>query len=146
MAKGGAVTIENGNEVLFDYTLTVEGEVVDSSEKRGPLQYTHGQGQIIPGLERQLEGLKVGDERVIEVSPEDAYGVENPKAYQEIARSSLAGEREPEVGMFIELRTPDGRAFPGKITEVRKDVVVIDLNHPLAGKTLNFQVKIVSVQ
>jgi peptidylprolyl isomerase len=132
--------------VSFDYTLTVDGEVLDTSQGRGPLEYVQGQGQIIPGLAKQMEGLTVGDERKIVVSPEDAYGMVNPQAYQEVDKVSLKTDQELKVGMVIQVSTPEGQAFPVRISEVKENTFVIDLNHPLAGKILEFQVKIVSIQ
>ena len=140
------MTIHEGSKVSFDYTLTVDGQVVDSSQGRGPLEYTHGQGQIIPGLAKELEGLKVGDEKEVVVAPEDAYGEVNPEAYKEIDKASLNVDQEPKVGMLLQVTTPQGQVFPVRISEVKDDTLVLDFNHPLAGKTLNFQVKIVSVQ
>ncbi|HID93718.1 MAG TPA: hypothetical protein EYP60_06445 [bacterium (Candidatus Stahlbacteria)] len=95
------MVIQNGSRVWFDYTLTVDGEVVDSSEGRGPLQYTHGEGKIIPGLSRQLEGMRVGEERKIEVLPEEAYGQVNPDAFQEVPRSVLPADLKPQVKPFL---------------------------------------------
>jgi len=143
--RGENVTIQKGSQVSFDYTLTVDGVVVDSSEGRGPLQYTHGEGQIIPGLTKQIEGMGVGEEKKVEVFPEEGYGLINPNAFQEVPRSTLPANIEPKVGMTLQVRSSGGTAMPARITELKEDSIVIDLNHPLAGKTLNFQVKIVSI-
>ncbi|MBN2121376.1 MAG: peptidylprolyl isomerase [Candidatus Omnitrophica bacterium] len=140
------MSIQGGSKVSFDYTLTVDGEVVDSSEGRGPMEYVHGQGQIIPGLAKQLEGLKVGDEKKVVVSAEEAYGPVNPNAFQEIDKSALPQDQEPKVGMVLQAQTPEGQVFPVRISEVKDNTVMVDFNHPLAGKTLNFDVKIVSIQ
>jgi len=140
------VVIKDGKKVAFSYTLTVDGKVVDSSEGREPAQYTHGKGEIIPGLSKQLEGMRVGDQKTIVVPPEEGYGMANPTRLREIARSSLPADIDPKVGMLLEMRTPDGKAFPVRISELKKDTVVIDYNHPLAGKALQFQVKILTIQ
>jgi len=145
-AKGAAMTIEEGKKVSFDYTLKVEGEVVDTSKGRGPLEYVHGQGQIIPGLAKELIGLKVGDEKVVEVSPEEAYGEVRKDAFRDVPKASLPKDVEPKVGMMLQMQGPGGQAVPVKISEVKEDAVVMDLNHPLAGKTLIFDVKIASVE
>lgn len=141
-----AVSIKNGSQVKFDYTLTVDGKKVDSSQNRGPLAYTQGDKRIIPGLSRQLEGLKAGDERDIAVAPEEAYGERDPKALREVERSKLPSTIQPEVGMPLQVQGPEGSVSIVSIAEVKKDSVVVDFNHPLAGKTLNFHIKIVSVQ
>lgn len=137
--------IRNGSKVSFDYVLTVENKIVDSSQGKGPLEYTHGEGKLIPGLTKQLEGMKQGDEKIIEVKPEDAYGNPDPAGIKEIPLTSLPANIKPEVGLVLQMQDQAGQAFPAKITEIKKDSIVIDLNHPLAGKTLIFKVKIVSV-
>ena len=144
--RGNAMTVGKGKAVSFDYALTVDGEVIDSSKGKEPLKYVHGQGQIIPGLSKQLEGLRAGDERSVRVKPEEGYGEVNPDAFREIAKTQLPPDAEPEVGMLLQVKTPQGGIMPVKITEIRKDSVIIDFNHPLAGKTLDFKVKIVTVQ
>jgi FKBP-type peptidyl-prolyl cis-trans isomerase 2 len=144
--KGGNMTVEKGKEVSINYTLKVDGQVVDTSEGRGPLTYTHGQGQIIPGLSKELEGLKVGDKKDVTVKPEDGYGQANPQAIQEVPKSQLPNNITPETGMNLQVSTPEGRTQVVKITDVKDDVVVIDMNHPLAGKTLNFEVEIMSIK
>lgn len=145
--KGGEkMAIQNGRKVPLEYTLTVDGEVVDSSEKHGPLQYTHGEGQIISGLADRLEGLQEGAEKTIEVSPEQAYGKMNPEAFKEFPKSSLPQDLEPKVGMLLQVQRQNGQAVPAKISEVKEDSIILDLNHPLAGKTLTFDVKILSVE
>ena len=138
--------IHKGSQVAFDYTLTVDGEVADTSEGREPMQYTHGEGKIIPGLSRQLEGLHEGDEKKIEVFPEEAYGAVNPKAFQEVPRSQLPPDLKPQVGVILQAKSPEGGSIPVRITQLKEDAVVVDFNHPFAGKTLTFQVKIVSVE
>lgn len=144
-AEGDQMIIEDGKKVSFDYTLTVDNEVVDSSKDRGPLEYTQGSGQIIPGLAKQMAGLKAGDERTLEVAPAEAYGEINPEAFKEVPKASLPEDLDPQPGIFLQMVGPGGQAIPVKISEVKDDVVVIDFNHPLAGKTLKFDVKIVAV-
>ncbi len=140
------MVVKNGSQVAFDYTLTVDGKVIDSSEGKAPLAYTQGDGKLRPGLTRQLEGMKVGDEKTVEVKPEESYGNPNPAATREVPISTLPPEIKPEVGMVLQAQDKEGRTFPARIIEVKTDTVVMDLNHPLAGKTLFFKVKIVSVK
>ena len=140
------MTIQKGKQVSFDYTLSVDGEVVDSSKGGQPLEYTHGEGKIIIGLEKEMEGLKVGDEKTVEVKPEEAYGVKDPQAFRDVPKSSLPQGLEPKVDMMLQMQGPGGQALPVRISEVKDDKIVLDLNHPLAGKTLMFQVKIVEIK
>jgi FKBP-type peptidyl-prolyl cis-trans isomerase SlyD len=144
-ATAAGAAIHNGSKVAFDYTLTVDGKVVDTSEGRAPLAYTQGDGKMVPGLARQMEGLKAGDERNIVVTPAEAYGEPDPSAMREVQLSRLPKDPKPEVGMLLQLQNRQGQVFPARIAEIKKDTAVIDLNHPLAGKTLNFRIKVVSV-
>jgi FKBP-type peptidyl-prolyl cis-trans isomerase SlyD len=142
--KGGADGIENGSNVKMHYTLTVEGNKVDSSEGRDPLGYTAGSGQIIPGLDKQLLGLKVGDKKEVTVAPADGYGLVNPQLVQTVPRKNF-GDRKVKVGDMVQGQA-NGQVFRATVKSVSADEISIDLNHPLAGKTLNFSVEIVSVE
>lgn len=138
--------IQNGKKVKLDYTLTVDGKVMDSTQGQVPLEYVQGQGQIIKGLEKQLQGMKVGDEKTIKVSSEEAYGPVDPKAFQEIPHSAFPPNIDLKVGMMIPLQDKQGHPFPTVVKEIKKDTVVLNFNHPLAGKDLVFKVKIVGIQ
>ncbi len=140
------MTIEKGKKVNFEYTLTVEGEVVDTSKGRGPFEYVHGQGQIIPGLSKELEGMATGDEKKITITPDEGYGVVNPEAIKEVPKTSLPPDIEVKSGMYLQMKTNTGQPMPIRVSDVKESTVVLDLNHPLAGKTLEFDVKIVSVE
>lgn len=146
--KAEDTVIHKASKVTFEYVLTVDGKVIDSSKNRGPLEYTQGDGKLIPGLARQLEGMKAGEEKAIEVKPEEAYGNPTPDAvaFREVPLSSLPKGTKPVVGMALQGAGKDGRAFPARIVEVKKNTIIIDLNHPLAGKTLLFNIKIISVK
>ena len=137
--------IQDNMDVGLEYTLTVDGAVVDSADANAPFHYLHGKGQIIPGLERQLAGLKVGDQREVTVKPEDGYGVVNPEAIVEVSLSQLPKETPPAPGMVLRGQNADGRSFRAVVKEVKGDLVVLDLNHPLAGKTLVFNVKVLTI-
>jgi len=146
-AKEGGKMIENGRTVSFDYTLTVNGEVVESSDRGGkPLTYVHGSGSLIPGLESQLLGMEEGDEKTITVAAEDAYGVIDPKAFQEVGKERLPQDPPLEVGTQLQAKTVDGRVTIVTVSEVKGDTVILNFNHPLAGKTLQFEVKILTIQ
>ncbi len=144
--KGGDGMIASGKKVSLDYTLTVDGKMMDSSQGRGPLHYTQGEGKIIPGLSRQLEGLKVGDEKNIVVSPEEAYGNVDPRAFEEVPKSEMPKDLNLTVGTRLQAKAPDGRSLLVTVSEVKKDSVLLNFNHPLAGKELHFKVKILDIQ
>jgi FKBP-type peptidyl-prolyl cis-trans isomerase SlyD len=132
--------------VFMDYTLTNdEGEIIDASEAGEPLAYLHGHGNIISGLEKELEGRKTGDEMEVTIAPDDGYGEFNSDLIKEVPKSQLAGIPDLEVGMQLEMSTPEGDLVV-TVTKIGKATVTIDGNHPLAGQNLNFRVKIVDVR
>lgn len=139
--------IGNGSVVGIDYSLHLgDGQVVDSSQPGDPLTYLHGEGQIVPGLESALEGLEVGDKKQVVVAPGDGYGEHDPRGVQEVPRGAFPPEFVPQVGMELTAEGQDGRPVPFSIREVKPENVVIDLNHPLAGKTLHFDVTVREVR
>ena len=140
-----AMTIQKGAKVKMDYTLTVGGEVIDTSQGREPLAFVHGSGEIIPGLDNKLTGLKAGDEREIIVAPEDGYGIVDPAAQIQVPKSQLPPDPSPTVGMVLGGTDPDGQPFRAVVKEIGEENVTMDLNHPLAGKELSFKIKIVEV-
>ena len=137
--------IENGKRVKIDYTLYVGGEVFDTSKGGEPLEYVHGSGQIIPGLENSLTGLKPGDEKKIHVGPDDAYGPIHLQAIIQVPREQIQ-EGNVEVGMILSAKNANGQTMQGVVTEVTENSVTVDFNHPLAGKELYFEITIVEVQ
>jgi FKBP-type peptidyl-prolyl cis-trans isomerase SlyD len=138
--------IQTGSLVAFDYTLTDEtGKVIDSSKGKEPMHYTHGKGEIIPGLEKELTGMSVGSEKKVTIKPEDGYGQVNPQAFQEIPKDKLPPEGL-KVGAVLTARGPDGQGAPVRVHEIKENTVVIDFNHPLAGKTLFFDVKVTDIK
>jgi FKBP-type peptidyl-prolyl cis-trans isomerase SlyD len=138
--------IAQNTVVAFHYTLTNEaGEVLDSSEGREPLTYLHGAGNIIPGLEKQLEGRAAGDKLQANVSPEEGYGELQPQLVQEVSRDSFQGVESIEPGMQFQAQT-DGGPLMVTVTKVEGDTVTVDGNHPLAGQPLNFDVEIADVR
>jgi FKBP-type peptidyl-prolyl cis-trans isomerase SlyD len=144
---GEIMKVEKGSVVSVDYELHLgDGKVVDSSEPGEPLSYIHGEGQIVPGLERALEGLTVGDARQVMVEPDDGYGPHDGRGVQEVPRSAFPAEMVPQVGMELVAQGPQGESVPFVIREVKPESVVIDLNHPLAGKTLHFAVTVRDVR
>lgn len=137
--------VTEGKKVRVHYTLTVEGNIIDSSKEREPMEIQVGSRQVIPGFEKTIKGMKVGEKKSFEVSPEEGYGLEDPKAIQEVSRDKLPPDIKPEPGMTLYARDKNGRPMSVKIMEVKKDVVVMNFNHPLAGKTLKFEVEIIEI-
>jgi FKBP-type peptidyl-prolyl cis-trans isomerase 2 len=137
--------ISNGARVSIHYKLFVDGELIDSSEGRDPLSYTQGQGQIVSGLERHLAKLSPGDRTTVEVSPEDAYGPSKVDAIQTLPKHAFEDANGLKVGRMIQGRTLEGQAFSATVRGIEDDEVTLDLNHPLAGKTLLFEVEILEV-
>jgi len=137
-------TIQDGSEVKLHYTLSVDGQTVDSSKTSQPLAFTVGSGQIIPGLEEQIRGLSPGDHRNIVVTPDQAYGPVNAQAIQKVPRKNFQGAGDIKVGATVTAQN-EGRMLQAKVTEVTKDHITIDLNHPMAGKTLNFEIEVLEV-
>lgn len=137
--------IREGNLVKVNYTLTVDGTVVDSSKEGEPFEFRTGNNQVIPGFEEALMGMHAGEKKSFQVSPEKGYGQEDPRGIQTIPRDKLPGDREPEVGMILHAKMPNGQAIPVRIEDVKEETVILNLNHPLSGKTLNFNVEVIEV-
>lgn len=130
----------------FHYTLTDdEGQVIDSSEGREPLTYLHGQGHIVPGLEKQMEGHVVGDKFTADVAPEEGYGLHHAELMQEVPREAFQGVEDIQPGMQFQGNGPQG-AINVTVSKVEDGVVFIDANHPLAGKTLHFAIEVTDVR
>jgi FKBP-type peptidyl-prolyl cis-trans isomerase SlyD len=141
-----ATSVREGSIASIEYTLMDEaGNVIESNVGKEPLTYIHGAGQIVPGLEKELYGMEVGEQKKIQVKPEEGYGLSDPKAVQEVLREKIPAEAQ-QVGATLMTKSADGRAIPTRIQEIREKTVVVDFNHPLAGKTLNFNVKVTDVK
>ena len=138
--------VKDGMLVSMDYTLKgTDGKVIDTNKGREPLKYVHGQKAMIPGLERELTGMKVGGEKNVTVKPEDAYGPINKNAFQEVPKEKLP-PNGLKVGAVLAAKSPEGQVVPMRVHEIKDSTVVMDMNHPMAGKTLVFNVKIVDIQ
>ena len=139
-------TVTEGKNVSLEYTLTLDDKsVIESNVGKQPLIYTHGTQQIVPGLEKALEGLAVGDTKEVTVAPAEGYGEEDPNARQEVQKTLLPPDALV-VGTRLQGQTPDGHIVYPRVAEIKDDTVVLDFNHPLAGKTLHFAVKVVDIQ
>jgi FKBP-type peptidyl-prolyl cis-trans isomerase SlyD len=137
------MTIKENSAVSFHYTLTDDaGQKIDSSAGQDPLAYLHGAGNIIPGLENALEGKSVGDQLNVSVTAEEGYGPVQQELIQDVPRDAFQGVESIEIGMQFEAQTGQGGAVPVTVTAVTDETVTVDGNHPLAGKSLNFDVTI----
>ncbi|NLE99576.1 MAG: peptidylprolyl isomerase [Anaerolineales bacterium] len=144
---GDAVQVADNMVVSLEYTLRLgDGEVVDSSEDDAPLAFIQGHGQIISGLEDALYGMGVGQEKDVVVSPDQGYGQRDPNAMQRVERGMFPSQLELTSGAGIPLRDQAGRRFVGYVVEVNDDNVLLDFNHPLAGETLHFHVKVMDLR
>lgn len=137
--------IKKDSKVAIDYTLTVDGKIADTSKGRAPLEYTQGAGQIIIGLERALEGKNEGEEISVDIPAKDAYGEVNKEAFRRVPKTAIQNIEQMKVGDLVGA-SANGHTFRAQISEITDKEVVLDFNHPLAGKTLHFDVKIVSVK
>ena len=139
--------IANDTVVTLDYRLHLgDGKTVDASEPGDPLVYLHGYEEIVPGLERALEGKGAGEKLQVVVKPEDGYGEYDPESVEEVPRSELPADLNLVAGEIITGTDPDGDEMDFLIKEVKKDTVVLDFNDPMAGKTLHFDVTVREVR
>ena len=139
--------IENGKVVALDYVLKLDdGIVVDASEKGSPLLYLHGHQNIIPGLESELSGLTSGDSKDVSVAPADGYGEYESELLQRAPKDRFPEGSHFNLGDEVSAQDPEGNVRHGRITEINSDEVVVDFNHMLAGKTLNFSVTVGEVR
>ena len=135
-----------GDAVKVHYTGKLDdGTVFDTSEGSEPLAFTIGVGEVIPGFDQAILGMRVGESREITIQADDAYGERNEALSQAIARDQLRLGVEPELGMNIEMHAPDGTVIPLTITEVTEKTVTLDANHPLAGMKLHFALQLVQI-
>lgn len=141
------MNIEGKCVVTFHYTLkNDEGEQLDSSSGRDPLTYLHGASNIVPGLERALEGKKTGDDVQAVVNPEEGYGDVKEDLVQNVPLSAFSGVPEVKPGMQFQAQGPDGNVQLITIKEVGEEEVTVDGNHPLAGQTLHFDISVQEVR
>lgn len=138
-------TIQANAWVVLEYTLENEkGEVLDSSDAEDgePIEYVHGYGMLVPGLEAALDGLEVGATKNVTVSPEEGFGERDDELVLEIDRSDFPDPKKIEIDDEVVAESPDGDEVPMRVVEVKDETVVVDANHPLAGVTLRYSVKV----
>jgi FKBP-type peptidyl-prolyl cis-trans isomerase SlyD len=140
-------TITAGSVVTIHYKLTLDdGQVVDSSAGRDPLAYLHGHGNIVPGLERALEGRVIGDDLAVKVSPDEGYGVRHDEAVHTVPRGAFPADAELREGLTFQAQDERGHVMMGTITAMAGEEVTVDFNHPLAGQNLNFEVQVEAIR
>jgi peptidylprolyl isomerase len=137
---------KQGDKVKVHYKGSLaDGTVFDSSEGRDPLEFVVGQHQVIPGFEDAVEGMNVGDSTETTIPADQAYGQRREDLVLTVPKAQMPEGLEPQVGMQLQLRQPDGRPAIARITEVTEDAVTLDVNHPLAGQDLTFSIDLVEI-
>jgi FKBP-type peptidyl-prolyl cis-trans isomerase 2 len=137
---------KNGDKVKVHYTGKYEGgEVFDTSREREPFEFTLGQGQVIPGFEKEIEGMDVGQTKTITIPPDEAYGQRREDLQVNVNRTEFPEDIKPEVGQQLQMKKPDGNIINVTVADVQEETVTLDANHPLAGKTLTFEIELLEV-
>lgn len=144
--KQETAVVSEGKSVKVNYTLKVDGKVVDSSIGRDPIMFTAGKRQVIPGFEKAIIGMKQGQKKSFRVSPSEGYGPEDPNAVRRVPKQQIPPDIKPKAGMLLDTQGQDGKRVPVKVVKVEKDIVVLNFNHPLAGKTLNYDVEVLEIK
>jgi len=140
------MSIAEGSTVSLEYTLTLQDkEVIDTNKGGQPLTFVYGAKQIIPGLEKEMAGMKIGESKNVTIEPEEGYGPVIEQAIIEVDKDKLPAEAWL-VGANVQGQGPDGQIMRGQVTALREDKATVDFNHPLAGKTLYFEVKVLDIQ
>ena len=138
--------VKKGDTVNVHYTGKLkDGTVFDSSVDREPLRFTLGEGQIIPGFEQGVIGMKPGETKTVNIPADKAYGLHRKELVLVVNKSRIPAHLKPEVGQQLKLNQPDGRAVPVRVTNVSESKVTLDANHPLAGKDLTFKIELVEI-
>ena len=139
-------TVQDNLVVTLDYKLIVEDEMLESTEDGEPIIFIQGIGQIISGLENSLYGMEVGDKKTVVVQPEDAYGEYDPESLQEAKKEEFSEEIPLDVGTFLDFEDDEGDILSAQIIAAEEDTVTLDFNHPLAGKTLTFEITLTDLR
>ena len=138
--------VENGLYVSVDYKGTLQnGDVFDTSNERQPLEIKVGAGQLIAGFENELLGMSLNERKTFTLEPEDAYGQRNEDLKQAIPRADIPPELNPRVGMMVDLQSSEGQQIPAQIVHLDEEKLTLDMNHPLAGETLSFEIEVVGI-
>ena len=139
--------VNKNDKVKVEYIGKLDdGTIFDQSKEGQPLEFVVGAGQMIPGFDKAVEGMKLNEEKTFTITPEEAYGKRDTNFVKEFSRESFPLNTEPVAGMVIGLTSPSGEKRPAKILNVTDKVIIVDLNHPLAGENLIFSIKVVSIE
>ncbi len=137
---------KSGDTVKIHYTGTLDdGTEFDSSAGRDPLEFEVGGGQVIPGFDKAVEGMAVGDSKSVRIEAEEAYGPRHDQLVQEVDRNLLPEDLDPKEGMALQSSSPDGQVMQLMVTAVSDDTITVDANHPLAGQALSFDIELVDI-
>ena len=137
---------QNGDKLKVHYTGKLEdGSVFDSSQGREPLEFVLGNGSLIAGFERAVSGLQAGEKTTAKLPPDEAYGEPSQELFFEVPKANIPEEIKPEIGMQLSVSQPDGQQMPVVVAEVKEESITLDANHPLAGKTLIFEIEVMEV-
>ena len=139
-------TVEDGVVVSMEYTLHVDGELLDSSDGQGPLQFLAGYGNIIPGLEEEMRGMKIGDSKDVVVEPKNGYGEFDSEAFMKVPRTDFPKDMPMEVDTELTVRDEEDNSRYARVDSIEDDYVTLNFNHPLAGDELRFHVKVVALR
>ncbi len=138
--------VKKGDKVKVHYTgKLTDGTVFDSSLERDPIEFEVGAGQMIAGFDKAVDGMKIGDKKTADIASAEAYGDKRDDMMVPVPLDKLPEEIKPELGMQLSMQQPDGQALPVVIAEVNDDHIVLDANHPLAGKDLTFEIELVEI-
>ncbi len=137
---------KQGDKIKLHYTGKLEsGDIFASSKNREPIEFTLGQGQVIPGIEEAVEGMQPGESKTVKVPPDKAYGPHRDELTQEIPKKDIPGDISPQAGQRLNVKWSDGKETAVSVTDVSEASVTIDANHPLAGKDIVFELELVGI-
>ena len=142
-AKGAAM-IEDGSKVKMHFKLMANGELVDSTFEREPMEFTYGTDPLMPGLKDEVKGMKAGDKKSFKLGPEQGFGPHDPRGIVEVPKDRFP-QGDLKEGMVVGSKGPDGKPLRAMVKEIKEEVVILDFNHPLAGQELEIEVEILEV-
>ncbi len=146
MSNIESLCIGENCEILLNFSLSLnDGTIVDATEEDQPMRLCMGDGTLIEGLEKILYGMKAGDHQCVSIEPRDAFGFPDETSFHEMLRSNFAADIDLQIGLIIGFSTPSGEDVPGTIRELKDDTVLVDFNHPLAGREIIFDVEVIEV-
>ena len=141
-----STTVQDDQVVTLHYTLIIDGEEIESTREGEPIRFIQGIGQIIPGLEEALYGMRSGEQKTVTIPPEDAYGEYDPDSIEVVKQEEFSEEIPLDVGTFLDLRDDEGDVLSAEIIDADEETVTLNFNHPLAGEELTFEVEVVDLR